>query len=129
MFNLELQRLYAYLYQQSSKNYTILHALDGYDEISLTGPTKVVRNKTEMVITPEDFNITPLNPHSIYGGDSVASAAKIFTSILEGKGTAAQNDVVCANAAMAISTVQNCTPLEGFEKPKNHYNLVKHLVL
>ena len=118
VFNLELQRLYAYLYQQSSKNYTILHALDGYDEISLTGPTKVVRNKTEMVIAPEDFNLTPLSPNDIYGGNSVTSAATIFTNVLEGKGTDAQNNVVCTNAAMAIATVQNCTPLEGFEQAK-----------
>jgi len=33
VFNLELARLYSYLYQKTDKNYTIVHALDGYDEI------------------------------------------------------------------------------------------------
>src|SRR4029079_927074 len=36
VFSLELARLYAYLYQKSDKKYTILHALEGYDEISLS---------------------------------------------------------------------------------------------
>ena len=40
VFSLELARMYAYLYQKTDKNFTILHALDGYDEISLTGNTK-----------------------------------------------------------------------------------------
>src|SRR5687768_11158876 len=36
VFSLELARLYAYLYQDTDKNYTILHAVDGFDEVSLT---------------------------------------------------------------------------------------------
>src|SRR3546814_4365200 len=35
VFSLELARLYGYLYQQTDKQYTILHALDGYDDVSL----------------------------------------------------------------------------------------------
>lgn len=105
VFNLELLRMYSYLYQNTDKNYTILHALDGYDEISLTGPTKVIRNTSETMITPSVFGVETLNQSDIYGGDSVASAAKIFTRILDGEGSKAQNDVVCANAAMAIATV------------------------
>ncbi|MDB9850702.1 anthranilate phosphoribosyltransferase, partial [Flavobacteriaceae bacterium] len=36
--------------------------------------------------------------------ESVPSAAAIFVDILSGKGTDAQNNVVCANAAVAILT-------------------------
>ena len=42
----------------------------------------------------------------------------MFTDILSGKGTEAQNNVVCANAAMAIATVTGCTPLDGFAQAK-----------
>jgi anthranilate phosphoribosyltransferase len=115
VFNLELARMYGYLYQNTDKNYTILHALDGYDEISLTGPTKAIRNNSEEMLTPEDFGVPQHQQADIYGGDSVASAAKIFTDILEGRGTDPQNNVVCANAGMAIATVKGLEAKEGFE--------------
>ncbi|MFL0352202.1 anthranilate phosphoribosyltransferase [Xanthomarina sp. GH4-25] len=118
VFNLELLRMYGYLYQNTDKNYTILHALDGYDEISLTGPTKVIRNASEYMINPEDFGVEVLNQSNIHGGDSIASSAKIFTHILKGQGTQAQNNVVCANAAMAIATVTNKSVEESFELAK-----------
>ncbi|GGG55073.1 anthranilate phosphoribosyltransferase [Bizionia arctica] len=118
VFNLELLRMYGYLYQTTDINYTILHALDGYDEISLTGPTKVIQKKSEYIINPEDFGLDILNQENIYGGNSIATSAKIFTQILEGQGTDAQNHVVCANAAMAIATVTEKSVAESFEMAK-----------
>jgi anthranilate phosphoribosyltransferase len=102
VFNLELARLYAYLYQQTNKRFVILHSLDGYDEISLTGPFKVIDNNEEMLLHPEDLGLKKYKEEDLYGGNSVAASAEIFTSILEGKGTAAQNDIVAANAGMAL---------------------------
>ena len=49
VFNLELARMYGYLYQNTDKKFTILNALDGYDEISLTGDTKTISNHTESI--------------------------------------------------------------------------------
>ena len=118
VFNLELARMYGYLYQNTDKNFTILHALDGYDEISLTGSTKTISNKTEGMLTPEDFGVKALQQEQIAGGDSIEESARIFVNILEGKGTEAQNNVVCANAGMAIATVEGLQPIEGFEKAK-----------
>lgn len=118
VFNLELARMYGYLYQNGNKNFTILHALDGYDEISLTGSTKTITRNTESMLTPTDFGVKALKQSEIYGGDSIASSAKIFMNVLSGKGTEAQNNVVCANSGMAIATVENLTPIQGFEKAK-----------
>lgn len=118
VFNLELARMYGYLYQNGNKNFTIVHALDGYDEISLTGSTKTITRNTESMLTPADFGVKPLIQSEIAGGDSVASSAKIFMDVLIGKGTEAQNNVICANSGMAIATVENLTPLQGFEKAK-----------
>src|SRR5210317_386114 len=42
VYSLELARLYSYLFQKTKKNYAIIHSLDGYDEISLTGATKII---------------------------------------------------------------------------------------
>lgn len=118
VFNLELARMYGYLYQNTDKNFTIIHSLDGYDEISLTGDTKTISNHTEGILSPLDFGVDMLKQSEIVGGDSVKESAAIFMNILEGKGTTAQNNVVCANAGMAIATVEGCTPLQGFEKAK-----------
>ena len=118
VFNLELARMYGYLYQKGDKIFTILHALDGYDEISLTGPTKTITNHTEAMLTPSDFGVLTHTQQDIYGGDSVEASAKIFVDVISGKGTAPQNNVVCANAGMAIATVKGLTPKEGFEQAK-----------
>jgi anthranilate phosphoribosyltransferase len=118
VFNLELARMYAYLYQNTNVNFTILHSLDGYDEISLTGPTKIITSHMEGMIKPEDFGIRLLSQTEIEGGKTIEESAEIFTNIISGKGNEAQNNVVCANAAMAIATVTKCSPQEGFELAK-----------
>ena len=118
VFDLELARMYGYLYQKSNKNFTILHALDGYDEIALTGRTKAISNTTERMLAPEDFGVSQITPEEIYGGDSVEASAKIFMQIISGKGTQAQNNVVSANAGMAIATVEGLSPKAGFDKAK-----------
>lgn len=106
VFNLELARLYAYLYQQTDKNFVILHALDGYDEVSLTGDVKLFANKSERILRPTDLGLSRnLKATEIAGGDSIKASAKIFVDILKGDGTEAQNQVVCANAAMAVYCV------------------------
>jgi anthranilate phosphoribosyltransferase len=118
VFNLELARKYSYLYQNTDRNFTILHSLDGYDEVSLTCPTKYISNTKEGMINPSDFGVGQLLQTEIEGGKTIEESAAIFMTILSGKGNEAQNNVVCANAAMAIATVNGCTPLEGFELAK-----------
>ncbi|GHA49005.1 anthranilate phosphoribosyltransferase [Salinimicrobium marinum] len=118
VFNLELARMYGYLYQKTDKNFTILHALDGYDEISLTGNTKVISNNSEGILKPQDFGVQEIKEEDIASGSSIESAAQIFMDVLSGKGTAPQNNVVCANAGMAIATAKNLAPKQGFDEAK-----------
>ena len=105
VFSLELARLYAYLYQQSDKNYTILHALEGYDEISLTCDFKTFSNVGEQIHSIESLGFEKINADSINGGSSVEQSAEIFTNVLKRKGSSEQNKVVLCNAAMAIKTM------------------------
>ena len=118
VFNLELARMYGYLYQKGDKNFSVLHAMDGYDEVSLTGPVKMISNDSESILQPASFGVRKVKPSEIYGGESVEEAAKLFTNILSGQGTEAQNNVVCANAGLAIATVEKCSIEEGFGKAK-----------
>jgi anthranilate phosphoribosyltransferase len=104
-FNVEIARLYNYMLQEENTNYGIVHALDGYDKISLTGGFKLFTKNGEQLINPEDLGQKRIQQSEIFGGDSVAAAAKIFKNILEGKGTEAQNNVVLTNAAFALKIV------------------------
>jgi anthranilate phosphoribosyltransferase len=104
VFSLELARLYAYLYQNQGGSFSILHALDGYDEISLTGDFKIITQEGEKIYDPSDINLPVLKASSIKGGETIADSAIIFDNILKGKGTEAQNSVVIANAAAALHT-------------------------
>jgi anthranilate phosphoribosyltransferase len=118
VYNLELARKYAYLYQNTDINFTILHSLEGYDEISLTCPTKTITKSMEGILKPEDFGVRQLSQNEIEGGKTIDESAVMFMNIISGIGTEAQNNVVCANAGMAIATVTKCSPLEGFELAK-----------
>ena len=118
VFNLELARMYAYLYQNTTTNFTILHSLDGYDEVSLTCPTKIITRTKEAMLNPKDFGVSLLEQNQIEGGKTIEESAEMFMNIISGKGTEAQNNVVCANAAMAISTVNGTSILESFELAK-----------
>lgn len=102
VYNLEMARIYNYLLQQTGKAFTIIHSLDGYDEISLTGDTKVITQKGERIMTPEQLGKRTVMSQDISGGASVEAAAKIFMNILKREGTWAQNAVVLSNAAMAV---------------------------
>ena len=112
VFNLEVARLYAYVYQQSSANFSIIHALDGYDEISLTGNFKVISNEKDEIMTPESIGFNKIKPELIKSGGSIEEAAKIFTNVLEGNGTEAQNSVVLANSSLAIHTISKNENME-----------------
>ncbi|MDO6758649.1 anthranilate phosphoribosyltransferase [Tamlana sp. 2_MG-2023] len=118
VFNLELQRLYGYLYQQTDKNYSIIHALDGYDEISLTGKAKIISNNAETLFTPEHLGLSSIKQEAIFGGSTVEESAKIFVKVINGEGTEAQHNVVCANAGLAIATTNQISHQEGFEMAK-----------
>ncbi|MCB2379112.1 anthranilate phosphoribosyltransferase [Hymenobacter sp. BT635] len=105
VFSLELLRLYNYLFQQTTTSYTVVHALDGYDELSLTGAAKTSSIRGEQFFTAEDLGLTTYAPEQLAGGSTVAESAALFRGVLEGRATAAQRDVVTANAALGIQCV------------------------
>jgi anthranilate phosphoribosyltransferase len=102
VYSLDLARLYNYLYQQSSKPFAIIHSLDGYDEISLTGDFKYIINGVEEVGNPEAFGYTKVKGNELHGGSTVEEAATIFTAVLKGEGSQAQNQVIVANSQIAL---------------------------
>ncbi len=118
VFSLELARLYGYLYQNTDKNFVILHALDGYDEISLTGGFKAITNEQEAVYQPEDLGLSRVTEEQLHGGETIEEAAVIFQSILNNQGTKAQVEAVLANSGMAISVGKKISIKEGIEQAR-----------
>lgn len=112
LFNLELLRMYQYFFQKSDTQYCIIHALDGYDECTLTDKCKIVTNTKERIIDSSYFNQPKINPNDIVGGNTVEESAYIFWQILKGKGTESQNSVVLANSALAIKTYHPTLTIE-----------------
>ncbi len=112
VYNLELSRLYEYIFQQTQRQFSIVYAMDGYDEISLTGDFKLRNNSGEYTYSPTDIGKTRLDPDDLKGGDTIEAAAKIFVDILNGNGTAAQTDVITANAGIAINCIKPNQTLE-----------------
>jgi len=106
VFNLELLRLYGYLYQAEGKQYALLHDLGGYDELSLTGMAKVLTPAGEQLVSPESLGLPRYQPQDLATDGTVKGAARIFMAVLDNKATPAQRDVVCANAALALQCAQ-----------------------
>lgn len=102
VYSLEIARIYQYILQKKNENFLLVHALDGYDEISLTGDTKIFDRSGEYIFSAEELGFKNIEPETIFGGNTKQDAATIFKNILEGNGTQEQNSVVLANAAMAL---------------------------
>ncbi|MDX1902739.1 MAG: anthranilate phosphoribosyltransferase [Thermonemataceae bacterium] len=105
VFSTELARMYQYIFQErKNMRYSIIHSLDGFDEISLTNEVKIYSQENEQNIDFQKYGLKKILPESIHGGDSIAEAAQIFLEVITGKGSEAQNQVVLANSAVAIQT-------------------------
>ena len=105
VYDLDVMDLYHQVFRESGQNYIIVNSLDGYDEISLTGDARFVSNLTEDNLSPTDFGFAKVAQEELFGGETVADAARIFINVLEGTGTEAQQNVVIANAALGIRCI------------------------
>jgi len=111
VFSLKLQRIYSHLFQNSMKDYSIIYDLEGYDEISLTGTSKIIRKEGESLVSPNDFKLENCKQESIFGGQTVKEAAEIFVHVLDNNCPKEHTQVVAANAAIALSLYEPNTDL------------------
>lgn len=112
VYNLSLSRLYRYIYQANNKKFSIVHSMDGYDEISLTGDFKVISSYGEHLYNPEEIGFNKIKEEDIYGGSTIVDAVAIFNNVLSGTATDAQTNVVIANAAFAIQLIEQSKSIE-----------------
>jgi anthranilate phosphoribosyltransferase len=120
VYHPEIALLYNEVLKNNRLNYTIVHSTDGYDEISLTAPFLALGKNYQKTIEPSDLKMSQVLQNELFGGDSVAESAKIFSEIISGNGTNAQNNVVCVNAAFALKTIDESKSFEeAFEEAQS----------
>jgi anthranilate phosphoribosyltransferase len=118
VYNKEIGELYSKLLKNVNVNYSIVNSIDGYDEISLTSDFNLFSKGSYELVSPENIGFSKVKQSEIFGGDTIASAGKIFKDILDGNGTEAQNNVVLVNSAYAIKTISGKNFEESLELAK-----------
>ena len=104
--NLDQMRLYQQVYQKIGIDYGIVNSIDGYDEISLTGPFKVTTAAYERVFKPAELGFDIAKPEEIQAGATEEEAKEIFDNVLANKALPAQKNIVLANAAFGIQVYE-----------------------
>ena len=113
-FSMELSRMFQYIMQHTGRRFAIVYALDGYDEVSLTGDFKLRTNDSERILSPTDMGYEKIDPQELYGGETAEDAAAILVNVLQNKASDAQKAAVVSNAGLAIQVVQPEQSLEDF---------------
>lgn len=101
--SMELVRTFAETLAGANKQYSIVYALSGHDEVSMLGSAVMQSSRGRATLTPESFGAVAVDELDLNGGANEAEAADIFVRIARGEGATAQNSVVAANAALAVS--------------------------
>ena len=98
-------RIAAVLRELGAEAAVVVHGLEGLDEISVCGPTRIATLRRgeleEGVISPQDLGLPTFPAGDLAGGD-VAENARILRAVLAGEGSEAQRAVVAANAGAGI---------------------------
>mgnify|MGYP001186365898 CR=1 FL=1 len=114
-----IQSLYRDVLLKESSEFAIVHSLDGYDEISLTGAARIIYRGREQHLNSESFGAKSVSPQAIQGGTSLEENVSIVQAILDGHGSTEQTDVVSSNAAIALLLAQEKLDLKsGFKLAK-----------
>ena len=110
------ERMIGVLSRLGTERALVVHADDGLDEVSVSGPTRgyqlVDGEVTPVVLTPEDFGMDPADVSELIGGDAETNAA-ILRSVLAGE-TGPRRDAAVANAAATLMVAGLAeSPAEG----------------
>ena len=132
VFNSNIFRLYSHIYSKTDKNYCIVHGIDGYDEVSLTGAFKLFSNNHDIMLEPKDLDFNLIQSDKLSGGKNIQESSKIFLDILKNNGTREQVDAVLANSGLAIYCAKKLSSIkEGIQVAReslesgNAYNCLK----
>ena len=112
VYNTEVQSLYQAVFQEARMDFSVVHAVDGYDEISLTGDFIVAGSEGVKIYNPEELGLKKLSAESLKAGETVKESAKIFMNVLNGESTEAQTQVTLANAGLGLFSAKKSISFE-----------------
>ncbi|GAB5418234.1 MAG: anthranilate phosphoribosyltransferase [Crocinitomicaceae bacterium] len=116
-YSLELAKMYQHVLRPNRDAFSVVYAMDGYDEITLTDAARLLAKNNDSILASEHFGRKAIAPELLKSGGTVDKAAEILTGIARGTGSEAQTDVVAANVATAIQTMQPDTNIgEAFSE-------------
>ncbi|MCP9746504.1 anthranilate phosphoribosyltransferase [Lacihabitans sp. CS3-21] len=118
VFDINTFELYKNLFLSSGTKFGVLHAIDGYDEVSLTGDFRFANGQSDDLLSPSNFNFERINPQELSGGETLEESGKIMINILKNQGSKAQTDTVLINAAIALSVARDIKIEEGIAQAK-----------
>ena len=118
VFDINTFELYKDLFLASGTKFGVVHALDGYDEVSLTGDFRLANNHTDKIINPKVIDMELVDAQELHGGNSLEESAKIMVDILKKQGTKAQTNAVLTNAGIALSIARDISIEEGISQAK-----------
>lgn len=118
VFDINTFELYKDLFIASGTKFGVVHALDGYDEVSLTGNFRLANNHTDKIINPNEIEMELVDAQELHGGNSLEESAKIMLDILKKQGTKAQTNAVLTNAGIALSIARDISIEEGISQAK-----------
>ncbi len=118
VYNPDVAELYAGVLRSAGVRFAIVHAYDGYDEVSLTGNFLLMNNHETRQVSPEEMGLSQWSQESLAGGNNLQESADLLVRILENRGTPAQTQVVLANAATALYAAQDISLEEALDRAK-----------
>jgi anthranilate phosphoribosyltransferase len=112
--------LYSGFFKETLSPFLIVYALDGYDEISLTGDflIETVHGRKQYTLEEmrESYGVVlpkgKITPQDLVSRETAQDNAELFLTILKGEGTNEQSEVVIVNAAFAIFGALSSIPLQ-----------------
>jgi anthranilate phosphoribosyltransferase len=102
VYNTEVQGLYQSILRKEDMDFAVVHAVDGYDEVSLTGQFMIATKDGMEIHSPRELGLPKLTPEQLHGGTTVQDSADIFVSVLKNEATEAQTAVTLANAGLGL---------------------------
>ncbi|MEA2507706.1 MAG: anthranilate phosphoribosyltransferase [Actinomycetota bacterium] len=110
-----LDKMVDALARLGSRHVVAFHGEDGLDELSTSGPSRVLELKegriTEWIVEPQQLGLPPADLASLAGG-SPQQNAQVLRDVLEGQ-SGPHRDIVVLNAAAGLMAADRADSLEG----------------
>ena len=110
------------LQRLGSRHVLVVHGLDGLDELTISGPSRIAELRhgevREYMVTPQELGIT-ISPLSRLRVDDAAESAAMIRAVLAGEAGPAR-DIVLLNAGAALYAADICDTLaDGVARAAN----------